>query len=312
MIQHPGVIGGAPAYTRIFYCLELFGNNKMTAPMTSSYFKDLNLDAGHFSNYRGETAAMVFAKDDNGEVIEKRDGKPWIECQFGLPSMTIGYNDAGPYGDSTKSWKEGTSKSTHRQNMSLSIEVPEKIKRAMPHLKEDLPDVRPFLEELQERLLRKAFEIHPKYKKKQSDTDFEKFKAKAQNTLFKDQINPVTGEEESMLYLQRRMYTTNKQKEGEFNDNKLRYYRKQPDGTWAELNFMGNIPYGSVVKPSIQVRYWQTSSGYGVHAWMGRDLIIISQKKTKKRQNRDDDKVAYISDSDDEDSEPAMKRSKTA
>ena len=284
----------------------------MAAPQTSTYYKDLNLDVGHFANYRGETASMVCAKDENGELIEKkRDGKPWIECQFGLPAMTIGYNDAGPYGDSTKSWKEGTSKSTHRQNMSLSFDVSEKIKKAMPHLKEDLPDARPYLENLQEKLLRKAFEIHPKYKKKQSDTDFEKFKSKAQNTLFKEQLNPSTGGEESMLYLQRRMYTANKQKEGEFNDNRLRYFRKQPDGTWAQLEFTGNIPYGSVVKPSIQVRYWQTSSGYGVHAWLGRDLIVISQKKTKKRASREDDKVAYISDSDDEDAEPATKRSKT-
>ncbi|MBG79184.1 MAG: hypothetical protein CMJ39_00560, partial [Phycisphaerae bacterium] len=68
--------GVVPAYTRMFFCLETLDNNKMAAPMTSSYFKDLNLDAGHFSNYRGETAAMVFAKDENGEVIEKkRDGK---------------------------------------------------------------------------------------------------------------------------------------------------------------------------------------------------------------------------------------------
>ena len=67
------------------------------------------------------------------------------------------------------------------------------------------------------------------------------------------------------------------------------------------------IPAGSTVIANIQLAYYQTSTMYGVHAKLGTDLIVLKMNKRKKRA-RESDRVAIISDSEDEEDDHSDKK----
>ena len=126
-------------------------------------------------------------------------------------------------GDSFKQWRDASNRKDLLQDLTLHIDpngLNEKVARAMPWVKEDMNKIKSTLDEWTEDLLRVAWKNHPKWKKKQKESDFDDFKSKAKQTVFKSQRHYSTGEDVEALYAKRKLETS------DGRDNTLRIWRK--------------------------------------------------------------------------------------
>ena len=284
----------------------------ITQPYNAPYFLDADFRAENRPDYDGkDRSQLVVYKND--EPVTKKDGSVWKKPNFRV-AATLGYNATGPDGDSYKDWKDIDNRADLIQDITLHIDpekLDSKVARAMSYVKEDMVKLKGVLDGWTDDLLRVAWQNHPKWKKKQKESDFENFKAGAKKTVFKDIKHYDTKEEETSLYAKRPLETSSGKPNG------IRVWRKIGLNKYERLDKQEGwrgVPSGSTVIASIQLAYYQTSTMYGVHAKLGTDLIVLKMKKLKRKSREEDTRVvAIIEDSDSDDSEsdePDQKRLK--